>query len=425
MTIVDRPHRLQTERTPRRGVRGVAIVGLLAALTLCSCGKAAAPTPPALPAAAVAGPARPALWHRPGYVRRPIVDVHAHLSIYGVDRIEKLLGDVGIAAIVNLSGGSGRDDGKQWLLSRILSERLGGRVINLANMDWQGCCDAAWSTRESGRMRKAATDYGFRGLKISKGLGLGVTDARDALVAVDDVRLDPIWRTAADLGWPVAIHIADPKAFWAPPTPDNERYAELSVHPGWSWYRRGVPEWSAMLDAGERLFARHPKTTFIAVHFGNAAEEPERVAAMLEKLPNVVLDLSARIGEVGRHPAEQIRALIERYSGRVLFGTDIGISDDYLMLGSNGAIEPTNHDILPFYEAHFRYLEGSERQIAHPSPIQGAWKVDAIGLPDAVLDKIYAGNAARIFGLDLKALARSPSGAMAAPVPAVAPASSR
>jgi predicted TIM-barrel fold metal-dependent hydrolase len=350
--------------------------------------------------------ALPALWHRPGYVRPALVDVHGHLSIYGVDRIETILEQANIAAIVNLSGGSGRGDGKQWLLSRVLSERLGGRIINFANIEWQGCCGEAWRAREVARMRDAAQRYGFAGLKISKALGLGVRDERGELVAVDDPRLDAVFATAGALGWPVAIHIADPKAFWQPPTPDNERYAELSVHPSWSWHDRGVPAWSALLDAGERRFARHPETTFIAVHFGNAAEEPDRVAAMLGRLPNVHIDISARIGEIGRHDPEKVRALITRFADRVLFGTDIGVSDDYLMLGSNGAVEPTMADVLPFYEAHFRYLEGDGRQIAHPSPIQGAWKVDAIALPDEVLDKVYAGNARRLFGLD--AMGRRP-----------------
>jgi hypothetical protein len=31
----------------------------------------------------------------------------------------------------------------------------------------------------------------------------------------------------------------------------------------------------------------------------------------------------------------------------------------------------------------------------HPFPIQGRWKIDAIGLPDDVLDKLYIGNAQR------------------------------
>ena len=346
-------------------------------------------------------PAAPKLLvtHRPGRKQLPIIDVHGHLSLYGVDRIAAIMDAVGIEAIVNLSGGSGRSGGKARIASRLLAEHLGGRVLNFANVDWEGCCDATWAAREAEELRKARDEAGFVGLKISKALGLGVRDQAGALVAVDDVRLDPLWAAAAKLEMPVAIHIADPKAFWQPPTRDNERYEELSVHPSWSWYDRGVPAWDAMLDAGERMFARNPRTTFVAVHFGNAAEEPARVRRMLDRLPNVWIDMSARVGEIGRHPASEIRALFVDHQDRILFGTDIGIGDDMLMLGSNGAVEPVMTDVVPFYDAHFRWLERNDAQIDHPSPIQGRWRVDAIGLPDDVLDKVYRGNARRLFKL--------------------------
>ena len=40
---------------------------------------------------------------------------------------------------------------------------------------------------------------------------------------------------------PVAIHCGDPKAFWQPATPDNERWDELQAHPEWSFYGERRP----------------------------------------------------------------------------------------------------------------------------------------------------------------------------------------
>ena len=102
---------------------------------------------------------------------------------------------------------------------------------------------------------------------------------------------------------PVVIHVGDPKAFWKPPTPDNERYDELKAHPEWSFYGQPVPSWAELFAAFERLVARHPKTTFIGVHFGNDPEDPARVAQLLDKHPNLVLDTAARVPEIGRQPA--------------------------------------------------------------------------------------------------------------------------
>ena len=40
-------------------------------------------------------------------------------------------------------------------------------------------------------------------------------------------------------------------------------------------------------------------------------------------------------------------------------------------------------------------------QIDHPTPIQGKWKIDGIGLPREVLEKIYYKNAARLLDLEI------------------------
>ena len=53
-----------------------------------------------------------------------------------------------------------------------------------------------------------------------------------------------------------------------------------------------------------------------------------------------------------------------------------------------------------FFASHFRYFETNARGFAHPTPIQGDWTIDGIGLPREVLEKLYAGNARRVFGLD-------------------------
>lgn len=338
----------------------------------------------------------PVSWHRSGYRPPGIVDFHGHLSFSGLERIKRHMATNGIERIVNLSGGSGRRGGVAWKYATVLAQRLDGRIVNFMNVQWAGCCSKAWADREIASLRFVVGRLGYKGLKISKALGLGAQDEAGKLVAVDDMRLDPLWRAAAELRVPVSIHVADPRAFWQPLDEKNERYAELSVHPGWSYHGEQVPSWTAMLDAAERLFARHKDTTFVAVHFGNAAEDIERVDRMLTRLPNVHIDIAARVGEFGRHPAARVRKFFIKHQDRVLFGTDIGIADDYLMLGSNGKELPTDRDVQPFYDAHFRYLEGAAKQIAHPTPIQGPWKIDAVGLPGEVLDKLYRGNALRL-----------------------------
>jgi predicted TIM-barrel fold metal-dependent hydrolase len=94
-----------------------------------------------------------------------------------------------------------------------------------------------------------------------------------------------------------------------------------------------------------------------------------------------------------------MRAFFVKYQDRVLFGTDLGVSPRHLMLGSSGDDRPTTDDARRFYGHHFRYFETSDRQMEHPTPIQGDWKIDAIGLAPEVLGKLYRTNAMKLLKL--------------------------
>lgn len=324
---------------------------------------------------------------------RGVIDVHGHLSLHGAKAIAQIMGTNGVRAMVNLSGGS---PGMGMEQAVALASLFGGRIVNFYTPDWSHVDEPDFGVVEAARLEQAVTRHDYRGLKIAKVLGLGLRWASGVLVDVDDPVMDPIWHKAGELGVPVSIHVADPKAFFEPMSPDNERWEELSVHPSWSFHGGDFPSHQELLDALERVVDRHPRTTFIGVHFGNDAEDLAWVDRMLDAYPNFMIDTAARVGEFGRHDAAAVRALFVKHQDRILFGTDIGVGATHLMLGSNGAVPPTMKDVKPFYDAHWRYFETEERQIDHPSPIQGRWKVDAIGLPREVLQKLYVGNANRL-----------------------------
>ena len=149
---------------------------------------------------------------------------------------------------------------------------------------------------------------------------------------------------------------------------------------------------------------RHPHTNFIAVHFGNDPEDPDNVARMLDTYPNFYIDTAARVPELGRadaaHAVEKMRRFYEKYQDRILFGTDTGVgaTADDMMFGSNGELPPTHADEERFFKSTWRYFETNDRQFESPTPIQGRWKIDGVGLSDAILRKIYFDNAARLLG---------------------------
>ena len=170
----------------------------------------------------------------------------------------------------------------------------------------------------------------------------------------------------------------------------------MSLHPDWSFFGPNFPSRQALLDARDRVFQRHRNTQFIAVHFANNPEDIDAVDRLLDSHPNVVVDIAARVPELGRHPPAAIRALFTKHQDRILFGSDLGFSSQQIMLGSVGKERPTVYDIFEFYARHEAWLETDEQRMQHPTPIQGNWRIDGAALPPQVLEKIYWRNALRV-----------------------------
>jgi predicted TIM-barrel fold metal-dependent hydrolase len=349
-----------------------------------------------------AAPSQTAKAATPQAERPLIVDVHVHLSPDAVRRLLGLMRTYGFDHVINLSGGhplSGLTEQVE------AAKRSGGRITVFVSLAYEQAERPDYGARMAELLRRSQR-MGARGLKIAKVLGLRLPGPDGKLLPVDDPGLDPVFETAAELRMPVAIHAGDPKAFWDPVEPTNERYDELKTHPGWALHGRDVPSFHEILDQLERRVARHPKTTFIAVHFGNDAEEPERVARMLRKYSNLYIDTAARIPEIGRHPPERMRAFFVEFQDRILYGSDLGVGPEGtpLFLGSEGPEPATERDEQLFFSATRRFFETADRNFAHPTPIQGKWKISGIALPRPVLEKIYAKNAIRLLGLNVTRL---------------------
>jgi predicted TIM-barrel fold metal-dependent hydrolase len=323
--------------------------------------------------------------------------MHTHLDPMATPRILALFDQRNVRMAVNLSGGIPGDGLEEALEQARVS---GGRVLPFCTLDWRRAQSEDFVTHSVALLERCAA-LGVRGLKIPKVLGLRARKPDGTLLAVDDPWLDPLFERCGSLGLVVLIHSGDPRAFFEPAAPTNERWDELQVHPGWSFARPGMPSWDAVLSQFERRVLRHPSVRFVGAHFGNAAEDPARVERLLERAPNYFIDTSARIPEFGRHDPARMRRFFTRWQDRVLFGTDLGVgmAPEEDMLGSSGADPPTLADHERFWTATFRYFESADRDMLHPTPIQGRWNVHGVNLPSPILRKLYGANAAGLLRL--------------------------
>jgi hypothetical protein len=320
--------------------------------------------------------------------RFPAIDAHNHLGESfggGWDKrpLAELLDQLdaaGIVRYVDLDGGWGES-----LLNTHLDHFKGPapeRFQIFGGVDWSQWPDKgnAFPEWAAGRLR-VQKERGAEGLKIWKGLGLHVKDPDGRLADVDDPRLSPIWETAGELGLPVLIHVADPAAFFDPIDETNERWEELGNHPDWAFTSPPFPPFLHIVEGLASLIARHASTVFIGAHVGCYAENLGWVGALLDSCPNFHVDISARLGELGRQPYTARRFFLQ-YADRILFGSDMGPSPEA-------------------YRVIYRFLETEDEYFnynAAPIPMQGRWHVHGLHLPDDVLERIYYLNAEKLFG---------------------------
>ncbi|NOG85309.1 MAG: amidohydrolase [Planctomycetes bacterium] len=312
----------------------------------------------------------------------PIIDVHTHFSnaLSPAFLIEKM-DALGIKAIINLSGGYGV---KLEEMLEKFSHYNPDRLIIFCNLDFSKIDDPDFSEQMVESLR-AAHAKGAKGLKIFKTLGLTVKDKTGQIVAIDDVRFDPIWDKAGELGMPVLIHSADPVAFFKPTDRFNERLMQLKRHPDWSFSGADFPERETIIAQRNRVIARHPHTLFIGAHVGNSAEDLMMIGRLLDSYPNLYVDVAGRVAELGRQPYTARKFLI-KYQDRVLFGTD----------------RYPGKAVQPRYKIYYRFFQTDDEYFNyydHPFPPTGEWKIYGLFLPDTVLEKIYFKNAERVLGL--------------------------
>ncbi|VAX39381.1 hypothetical protein MNBD_PLANCTO02-84 [hydrothermal vent metagenome] len=319
----------------------------------------------------------------------PTVNVHTHpfkLTDKELDAMVRAMDESNIAVSVSLDGQAGAKFPEHF---QRLKKRHPGRFVVFVRMDYIGNGQrkkkSTWDVHQPGfGLRMAdrlseAVKQGASGLKLLKGLGLYLRDKKGKLIKPDDPRFDPVWQRAGELHIPVLWHCADPIAFFTPTNKKNERWEELYRHPEWSFDGKDFPKHQELIDARNRVIARHPQTTFICAHMADIPEDLAKLSGYLNKYPNMNVEIAARVAELGRQPYTA-RKFFMKYSDRILFGTD-GV--------------PPVSELIP----HWRFLETYDENFAYednPFPPQGLWNIYGIGLPDNVLRKIYYKNANRL-----------------------------
>ena len=309
--------------------------------------------------------------HHPPKARFAAIDAHSHVYMRTPEDVAKwvrIMDDTGVETTVILSGATGEAFDR---LVDLYLKPYPGRFQLYCGLDTTNPDAPDYPQRAVAELercyRKGARGVGELSEKGS-GYGRGAQDPSKRLHP-DDARLAPFWQKCAQLKIPVNIHMADHPSAWRPPDNHQER---SPAYQRYNQYGANVPSYSQILAMRDRLIDSQPKTTFVACHFSNQGNDLASLSAVLDRFPNLYVDISARNYEIGRQPRAAAK-FFARHQDRILWGTDLPPSTQ-------------------MYMSWWRLLETPDEYMPGPN----WWCLYGLELPASVLEPIYRTNARRV-----------------------------
>ncbi|MEM9083329.1 MAG: amidohydrolase family protein [Planctomycetota bacterium] len=148
-----------------------------------------------------------------------------------------------------------------------------------------------------------------------------MTQGQSEIKAEDLIELDSSWRIrhaerARELGMMIMIHNADPDTWF------RAHYTDVDI------FRTKAEQYESL----HTFLERFDDCPVVLAHMGGSPEDLDFLDALLDRHDHLLLDTSATkwiVREVSKHPAERVRTFMTRWSGRILFGSDIVTHDDH------------------------------------------------------------------------------------------------
>src|SRR5438045_8397296 len=259
--------------------------------------------------------------HKIERAKFPFIDIHSHHwnpTAEEVDRLVKEMDTINLRVMGNRSGGTGEELKKTLA---VMKGRYPDRFVVVANMSYDDLNTPGFGKRVAARLQEDVKN-GAQGLKIFKNFGMDLKYSSGERVHVDDPEFDAVFDKCAELKIPVLIHVAEPSAFFDPWDYHNERWRELKEFPGRARPPAKYPPFETLMTERNHLFAKHPKTNFIAAHLGFHGKDLGRLGETLDSLPNMYVDIAAVLAELGRQPYSAHDFLV-KYQDPVLLGKAI------------------------------------------------------------------------------------------------------
>ena len=236
---------------------------------------------------------------------------------------------------------------------------------------------------------KSHIEAGAAGVKIWKNLGMVVKDKEGNYIMADNPVFDPIYSFLEENNIPMMAHIGEPRDCWLPleemVAPNNRNY--YKSNPQYHAYLLPeIPSYEEQIRARDNIMEKHPQLNFIGAHIGSEEWSVDKIAATMDKYPNMKIDLSARILNLQAQSIKEydaVRNFLIKYSNRIMYGSDYAASyrDTVVSERNNWMKENWQNDWI--YYATDSVFQSSNFNC----------EIKGLRLPKDVIDKIYHDNA--------------------------------
>ena len=216
---------------------------------------------------------------------------------------------------------------------------------------------------------------GFKGIKLLEGKP---SNWRHYGYTYDAPRFEPFFAFAEEHAIPLLIHNNDPIHHW-----DINKISKTALEKGW-YYDETFPSQEYFFQSLEGVLDRHPNLHAAIAHFGFYDDNIPRAEALMEKCPNLYMDMTPApiiYNNLSATP-EAAKAFILKYSKRLLFGTDVSNKIE-------GRVKDLNETKWRILTA---FYEGCGLQTIGKHSIYG------MDLSEDILQDIYHNNAMRFIG---------------------------
>jgi predicted TIM-barrel fold metal-dependent hydrolase len=272
-----------------------------------------------------------------------------------------------------------------------------GRVFYGATFyfDTAGWGTPLWSKRVIDHLEKNIAG-GAVTVKIWKNIGMTERDRNGKFIMADDQGLKPVVDFIVSKGLPVTGHLGEPRNCWLPLNEmtvrgDSSYFAEnpqyhMFLHPEY-------PSYDAQINARDHLLELHPDLKFIGCHLGSLEWNVDELAKGLDKYPNMVVDMAARICHLQYQSSKdrnKIRDFCIKYQDRLLYGTDLSSNDN----PDRSALSAWVHKT---WLEDWKYFATDEKMDSQN--FSGTF--EGLKLPKEVIRKIYFDNSVMWYKLNL------------------------